>query len=94
MKEKTKMKSEKATISAKDYGSNKYLGNESTMAKVSKNQNNFQYGCDFCQRELPSGGHRFAGFGACRAATGWLTYLLTLCVNIGRTTSMIWGVKR
>ena len=59
------MKSEKATISAKDYGSNKYLGNESTMAKVSKNQNNFQYECSFCLCELPNDGLRFDGIGAC-----------------------------
>jgi hypothetical protein len=25
----------------------------------------FQYKCSFCQRELPNGGWRFAGFGAC-----------------------------
>ncbi len=28
-------------------------------------QNQFQYLCSFCWRELPDGGVRFAGFGVC-----------------------------
>lgn len=68
------MKSEKAIISAKDYGSNKNLTDELTkpiqrridMTNHHKpNQPKFQYDCSFCLRELPSGGHRFDGFGAC-----------------------------
>ncbi len=59
------MKSEKATISAKDYGSNKNLTNDLTMTNHKPNQNKFQYECSFCRRELPSGGHRFDGIGAC-----------------------------
>ena len=65
------MKSEKAIISAKDYGSNKNLTNEQltneqlTMNNLIPKQNKFQYDCSFCLRELPSGGIRFAGIGAC-----------------------------
>jgi hypothetical protein len=41
------------------------LGHELTMINNTPNQNKFQYECSFCLRELPSGGHRFNGFGAC-----------------------------
>lgn len=55
------MKSEKA-IFCRD-GSNTKLTERMTNHKP--NQNKFQYECSFCLRELPSGGHRFDGFGAC-----------------------------
>ncbi len=58
---------EKATISAKDYGSNKYLGNESTMNDDITKQNVFQYHCSFCACELLSNSVRFNGVGACPA---------------------------
>ncbi len=57
------MKSKKAN--ARHIGSNTNLGNESTMHNSTSNQIEFQYECDFCQRELPSGGLRFDGIGAC-----------------------------
>lgn len=41
------------------------LTNRLTMTNHKPNQNNFQYECSFCLRELPSGGHRFDGIGAC-----------------------------
>jgi hypothetical protein len=51
-------------VSAKD-GSNTDLIEQLTMTNHNPNQNKFQYDCSFCLRELPSGGHRFDGFGAC-----------------------------
>ncbi len=48
-------------------GSNIRTENGLTMDNNTPNQNNFQYHCSFCLRELPSGGHRFNGFGACPA---------------------------
>ncbi len=59
------MKSEKATICAKDCGSNKYLTDDLTMNNDTPNQIKFQYECSFCHRELPNGGVRFDGIGAC-----------------------------
>lgn len=38
---------------------------ELLMHNNTLNQNKFQYDCSFCLRELPSGGHRFDGIGAC-----------------------------
>lgn len=58
-------KNEKAIISAKNYGLNKNLTNDLTMINNTPIQNKIQYDCGFCLRELPSGGHRFDGFGAC-----------------------------
>ncbi len=59
------MKSEKAIISAKDYGSNTDLENQSTMKNLTTTQNKFQYDCSFCWRELPNNSVRFIGIGAC-----------------------------
>ncbi len=59
------MKSEKAIIFCGDYGSNTDLEGELTMNNHKPNQIKAQYECNFCLRELPSGGHRFDGFGAC-----------------------------
>jgi hypothetical protein len=41
------------------------LNTKFTMNNITPKQNKFQYDCSFCLRELPSGGHRFDGFGAC-----------------------------
>ncbi len=57
------MKSEKA-ISAKD-GSNTNLNTRTNMNRLPQTKPQFQYQCSFCLRELPNGGHRFDGFGAC-----------------------------
>ncbi len=57
------MKNEKPFALTK--GLNTNLENKLTMENHTTTENKFQYECDFCQRELPSGGHRFAGFGAC-----------------------------
>lgn len=59
------MKSEKAIISAKDYGSNTDLKSELTMNNNTPTRNKFQYYCSFCWRTLPIGSTRFNGFGAC-----------------------------
>ncbi len=53
-------------VSAKD-GSNTHLIEQLTMTNHKPNQHKFQYECSFCLRELPSGGHRFDGIGACPA---------------------------
>jgi len=41
------------------------LEHELTMDNNTPNTIKFQYQCSFCLRELPSGGHRFDGVGAC-----------------------------
>ncbi len=41
------------------------LENELLMHNNTPNQNKFQYDCSFCLCELPTGGHRFDGIGAC-----------------------------
>ncbi len=57
------MKSKKPV--ATNNGSNIRTDKRLTMKNLTTTQNNFQYDCSFCLRELPSGGHRFDGFGAC-----------------------------
>ncbi len=59
------MKSKKPV--ATNNGSNIRTDKQLTMKNLTTTQNNFQYECSFCLRELPSGGHRFDGFGACPA---------------------------
>jgi len=61
------MKNEKAVISAKDYGSNENLTNDSTMHNNTPTRNKFQYHCSFCACELADDGLRFNGVGACPA---------------------------
>jgi len=58
------MRNEK-TVALESNGLNTKLERESTMKNLTTIQNNFQYECSFCLRTLPSGGHRFDGFGAC-----------------------------
>jgi hypothetical protein len=60
------MKDEKG-ISAKDALNNleRGLTNRLTMNKNTTPQNQFQYRCSFCWRELPTGSTRFCSFGAC-----------------------------
>jgi hypothetical protein len=41
------------------------LDNELLMNNHTATQNNFQYDCSFCLRELPNGSTRFNSFGAC-----------------------------
>ncbi len=57
------MKSEKGN--AANVTSNNNLNTQLSMTNLIPKQNIFQYDCSFCLRELPSGGIRFAGIGAC-----------------------------
>ena len=61
------IRNEKTVISAKDYGLNKNLTNQSTMNYPTTTRNSFQYYCSFCACELSNDGVRFNGVGACRA---------------------------
>lgn len=58
-------KNEEVIISAKDYDLNEKLTKTLTMPNLNTTTDKFQYECSFCLRELPSGGIRFNGFGAC-----------------------------
>ncbi len=59
------IRNEKTVISAKDYGLSKNLTNQSTMTNNNPKKILFQWHCSFCLRELPNGGIRFDGVGAC-----------------------------
>ncbi len=57
------MKNEKPV--ATNNGSILRTVNELTMKNNTTNKYIFQYECSFCLRELPDGGFRFDGMGAC-----------------------------
>ncbi len=57
------MQSEKPV--ATNNGSMLRTDNGLTMDTIPQTKPKFQYECSFCLRELPSGGHRFDGIGAC-----------------------------
>jgi hypothetical protein len=41
--------------------------NQLVMNRITQNKSKFQYSCSFCACELPIGGTRFNGVGACAA---------------------------
>lgn len=87
------MTNKKAVIFCGDYGSNK-LTERKLQANTTPKQNNFQYECSFCLRELPSGGIRFAGIGACPSCNNlahfWIDSLREHAANYPNNL----GVKR
>jgi hypothetical protein len=68
--ERQKMKNEKPV--ATNNGLNTSLENRLLMNNHKPKINKVQYDCNFCQRKLTRGGHRFDALVRVGAATGWL----------------------
>ncbi len=67
---------------------------ELTMNQSNTNQNKFQYDCRFCQCDLPNGGTRFNGFGACPRCFRLAHHLVNGLRTHWQNYFSNWGVRK